>query len=117
MASQLLVDLYECDADIIDDIEKIQEVARKAIHAIGAEIVEECMHKFEPIGVTYIAVITTSHFSIHTWPENRYAAVDIFSCKEEVPEVLAEQLKLEFGSGNVKIRKIVRNIASTTNIK
>lgn len=110
MASQLFVDLYECNADIIDDIEKIRRIAQDAIHAIGAEVVEECMHKFEPIGVTYIAVITTSHFSIHTWPENRYAAVDIFSCKEEVPERLAEQLKLAFGAGRAMIKRMDRYI-------
>lgn len=110
MASQLFVDLYDCDEKIIDDLESIRKIARDAIQSIGAEIVEECSHKFQPIGVTYIAVISTSHFSIHTWPENRYVAVDIFSCKEELPELLAEQLKLAFHAGYVKIRHIERKI-------
>lgn len=108
MACQLLVDLYECDVKIIDDMELIQKISREAVRAIGAEIVEECFHKFQPIGVTYIAVISTSHFSVHTWPEHGYAAVDIFSCKEEVPEALAEQLKLAFHAGYVKMKKIER---------
>lgn len=45
---------------------------------IGAGIVEECYHKFSPMGISAVAVITTSHISIHTWPEYGYAAVDIF---------------------------------------
>ena len=39
-----------------------------------------CTHKFDPIGVTAIVMIAESHLSIHTWPEHRYAAIDIFTC-------------------------------------
>ena len=80
MAIQLIADLYDC-AEIIDDTEAIKKAAHKAIEFVGAEIVEECIHKFEPVGVTYFAIISTSHFSIHTWPEYRYAAIDIFPAK------------------------------------
>lgn len=48
---------------------------------IGAGIVEECYHKFSPMGISAVAVITTSHISIHTWPEYGYAAVDIFPAR------------------------------------
>jgi len=83
MASQLMVDLYGCDGETLNSLERLREIARQAIQDIHSEIVEECVHEFEPYGITYIAVITTSHFSIHTWPENDYAAVDIFSCDED----------------------------------
>ena len=53
---------------LIDDTKAVTEAAHKAIEYVGAKIVEECIHKFEPIGITYFAVISTSHFSIHTWP-------------------------------------------------
>ena len=98
MASQLLVDLYECDGNIIDDMEKIKEISRRMIREIHSEIVEECSHKFEPIGITYIAVITTSHFSIHTWPEYHYAAVDILPDPEK-EEILFRLLKKMIQSG------------------
>ena len=67
MAVQLIADLYGC-GQILDDLEAIKESAHLAIEYVGANIVEECVHKFEPIGITYFAVISTSHFSIHTWP-------------------------------------------------
>lgn len=110
MACQLMVDLYGCSASLLDDVELIRKIAGEAIDTIGAEIVEECVHKFEPIGVTYIAVITTSHFSIHTWPENGYAAVDIFSCSEAVPEMLAERLKEAFDAKRMKTSQFERDI-------
>ncbi len=111
MAIQLIADLYDC-AEIIDDTEAIKKAAHKAIEFVGAEIVEECIHKFEPVGVTYFAIISTSHFSIHTWPEYRYAAIDIFSCKDEVVDGIAQVLKELFGAKQIVFRSVERNIGS-----
>ena len=110
MASQLFADLYGCDEKILNSEEKIRDIARNVVSEIGAEIVEDCVHKFEPIGITYFAVITTSHFSVHTWPEFGYAAVDVFSCGEEVTEKISELLKEAFGAEEVKVGKCERVI-------
>lgn len=111
MAIQLIADLYDC-TEIIDDTKAIKEAAHKAIEFVGAEIVEECIHKFEPVGVTYFAIISTSHFSIHTWTEYRYAAIDIFSCKDEVVDGIAQVLKELFGAKQIVFRSVERNIGS-----
>lgn len=107
---QLIADLYGCDPSVLDDPERIRTIAHRAVAALGAQIVEECMHRFEPIGVSYIAVITTSHFSIHTWPENGYAAVDVFSCAQGVPAKLSDGLAAAFGAGDCKTRTITRDL-------
>lgn len=109
-AKQLIVDLYGCQAACIDDVDHIKDVIHRVCEQIGAGIVEECYHRFMPIGISAVAVITTSHISIHTWPEYGYAAVDIFSCQEEIPgeicRLLAELLK----AGQVKTRMIKREL-------
>lgn len=110
MAVQLIADLYDC-SEMIDDMEAVREAAHKAIGYVGAQIVEECIHKFEPIGITYFAIISTSHFSIHTWPEYQYAAIDIFSCRDEVADGIAQVLKDLFGSGNIRVQTIQRDIS------
>lgn len=110
MASQLMVDLYECDDRIIDNMEKIKEISHLMIKEINSEIVEECFHKFQPIGITYIAVITTSHFSIHTWPEYGYVAVDIFSCDDELPQTIVEKLKMAFGARKIITKHFERDV-------
>ena len=109
MAVQLIADLYGC-GQILDDIEAIKESAHLAIEYVGADIVEECLHKFEPIGITYFAVISTSHFSIHTWPEYGYAAIDIFSCSDYVVEGISHKLKELFCADKIKIRKVQRDV-------
>ncbi len=110
MASQLLVDLYACDKELLNDLDRLKEIAHRVISEIHSEIVEECVHQFEPIGITYIAVITTSHFSIHTWPEHGYAAVDIFSCDEKLPDIIAERLTTLFGAKRHIVKSFERNI-------
>lgn len=110
MALQLMADLYGCDRALLNDEERIRSIAKKAVAAIGAEIAEECVRKFHPIGITYFAIISTSHFSVHTWPEYGYAAVDVFSCSEVVTEELTEILKVEFAALEVKTTKIVREV-------
>lgn len=109
MAKQLIADLYDC-SEVLDDIDAIKEAAHIAIDYVGANVVEECIHKFEPVGVTYFAIISTSHFSIHTWPEYGYAAIDIFSCKDNVVDGIAQKLQELFGAGRIVFRVVERDI-------
>jgi S-adenosylmethionine/arginine decarboxylase-like enzyme len=39
-----------------------------------ATVLALTVHRFEPQGVTAIALLAESHLSIHTWPEHGYAA-------------------------------------------
>ena len=109
MAVQLIADLYGC-SQMIDDVEAVKKAAHMAIEFVAAQIVEECVHEFEPIGVTYFAVISTSHFSIHTWPEYGYAAIDIFSCKDEVVDGISEKLKELFEAERIELHLVERKI-------
>lgn len=115
MAVQIIADLYGCK-DILDDQVAITDAAHKAIDYVGAKIVEECVHKFEPIGITYFSVISTSHFSIHTWPEYGYAAVDIFSCNDMVATGISQILEELFGAERIVLRQIERNIENFDNV-
>lgn len=110
MAKHLVADLYGC-GKMIDDVEAVKEASHKAIEYVGANIVEECIHEFEPIGITYFAVITTSHFSVHTWPEYGYAAIDVFSCTDTVVEGITDKLKELFEAKEIKTQIIERDIS------
>ena len=60
--------------------------------------------KFNPIGVSGVVVIAESHFSIHTWPEFGYCAVDIFTCGDKIEMNKAlESIKMGFKSDNVSV--------------
>lgn len=56
----------------------------KAAKLANAKVLNLISNKFEPQGVTAIALLAESHLSIHTWPEARYSAVDIFTCGQNM---------------------------------
>ena len=84
LGSQVVLDLYECDTRHLDDIEWVKKTLVNAARVAGATIVETVFHKFAPWGISGVVVIAESHLAIHIWPENRYAAIDLFTCGENV---------------------------------
>ncbi len=80
LGTQLLLELNGCDSDLLDDLSYVRSTLIKAAEIIGATIVGESFHKFNPRGVTGVLAIAESHICIHTWPEYNYAAVDVFTC-------------------------------------
>jgi S-adenosylmethionine decarboxylase proenzyme len=80
IGTQVVLDLYECRTDRLDDIAWVETTMTGAARAAGATIVEAIFHQFAPWGISGVVVISESHLAIHIWPENRYAAVDVFTC-------------------------------------
>lgn len=85
-----------CTYEKLDDIEFLENCMKKAAEAGNLNILDSKSHRFEPHGVSTILILQESHFSIHTWPEFGYIAIDIFTCgKEGDPEkAMNEFLKL-----------------------
>ncbi|MDI2588955.1 adenosylmethionine decarboxylase [Psychrobacillus sp. NEAU-3TGS] len=79
----LIIDAFECQNDILNDAVELEQLLTGAINKLGMEILSSHFHSFIPEGVTGIIGISTSHFSIHTWPEHRYAALDLYTCGDQ----------------------------------
>jgi S-adenosylmethionine decarboxylase len=82
LAKHILIDLHDCDSNLINSVEFVESVLTKAVEISGCKILNKYFHKFSPQGVTGVICVCESHFSIHTWPEHKYCAIDIFCCKE-----------------------------------
>lgn len=111
LGRHLLVELYDCDREAINDLDLIRDAMLKAAIDCGAVILGNSFHRFSPQGVSGVVVIAESHISIHTWPEYGYAAVDVFTCGTAVnPEIAAEVLVERLGSKNHAITEIQRGV-------
>lgn len=80
----IILDCYECDNQLLNDKKALKQILMDAAIKSGAHIVETSFHQFYPQGISGVIVISESHFSIHTWPEYKYAAIDIFTCSKEM---------------------------------
>lgn len=68
-------------ASHLGDAAAIEAVLRAAAAAARVRVLGINLHHFGPEqGVTGVALLAESHISIHTWPEEGWAAVDIFVC-------------------------------------
>ncbi len=96
---------------MIDSLESVKEALIEAAKRAQATIVDVVFHEFNPFGISGVVVIAESHLSIHTWPEYRYAAVDIFSCGDALqPEVAASYLVEQFAAERTSIVEMQRGM-------
>ncbi len=109
LGRHLLVELFSCAEDVLDDLEKIEALMKEAARLSGATIVESVFHRFQPHGISGVVVIAESHLAIHTWPEHGYAAVDFFTCGANVDYWVAHDfLKKNFQAGDSEVKELLR---------
>ena len=111
LGRHLLLELFDCDSDAINNVEAVKNALVEAAKRAHATIVDVVFHEFNPFGVSGVVVIAESHLSIHTWPEYRYAAVDIFSCGDVLqPDVAAHYLVEQFGAERTSVVEMQRGL-------
>jgi S-adenosylmethionine decarboxylase len=118
LGRHVLAEICGCDFDILNDINKVEEIMVNAALEAGAEVRECVFHKFSPQGVSGVVVISESHLAIHTWPELGYAAVDVFTCGEKVnPWDACNYLTDQFSAKEMTAKEMKRGIMTQTYLK
>src|SRR6184192_71432 len=111
LGRHLLLELFDCDLYAINNVETVKGALIEAAKRAQATIVDVVFHEFNPFGVSGVVVIAESHLSIHTWPEYKYAAVDIFSCGEVLqPEIAVNYLVEQFASERTSVVDVQRGM-------
>ena len=102
----LIIDLYE--AERLDDRDHVEQAICRAVDASGATLLHIHLHRFEPNGVSGVAVLAESHISIHTWPEIGYAALDVFMCGKANPDACVPVLREAFRPKTIAVSELLR---------
>jgi S-adenosylmethionine decarboxylase proenzyme len=111
LGRHFLLELKDCDRDLLNDLDSLKELLKEAAEECGAEVLGDSFHHFSPQGISGVVVIAESHLFIHTWPEYGYAAVDIFTCGNRVkPEIAVEYIVKKLNSKNRTIIEMQRGI-------
>ncbi|MFI2767190.1 adenosylmethionine decarboxylase [Ruegeria faecimaris] len=105
----ILVDHY--GSLYLTDVMHIEEALTRAAREAGATILSGKFHKFGGHGgVTGVLLLAESHISIHTWPENDYAAIDIFMCGTTQPDKAVAYLEKHLRPARVEITRVNRGL-------
>ena len=112
-SKHLLLELYGCDCEKLNDESFLRCILNRAAKLANATVLNLISNKFEPQGVTAIALLAESHISVHTWPESSYSAVDIFTCGQNMmPELASQYLIKSLIAKEHFLRVIERNLPS-----
>ena len=108
----LILDLYDCDPEILDDYGELQRLLEASLVIAKANILRIIGEKFEPQGVTLLALLAESHASIHTWPQLGYAAIDLYTCGDTTQtHKAAEFLKTKLRAKECEQKEIQRKVS------
>lgn len=111
LGRHVLAEIYGCEYQMLDDVNKVEQIMVEAAKAAGAEVREFVFHKFSPQGVSGVVVISESHLAVHTWPEYGYAAVDVFTCGEKVdPWEACRIVASELGAAHLNATEVHRGL-------
>ncbi len=96
LATHVHLELWGVEGAILDDPSRLERVLLNAAAAAKCTVIGSVKHHFTPHGASVVVLVAESHLSIHTWPEHGYAAADILTCGQTLPEAgvksLIEQL-------------------------
>ncbi len=104
LGRQLTIEYYQCSETALLNRDTVEKAMLKAAGDSGANIISSSFHKFQPQGISGVIIIAESHFTVHAWPEYNYAAVDIFTCGNNIDlDTAINSMKNSFQSDNIVI--------------
>jgi S-adenosylmethionine decarboxylase len=108
MGTHLLLEVYDVDFKLLNDVISLQESMERGINRAKMTILNIFSHCFLPQGCTIVIALSESHVSCHTWPENGCIAIDVYTCGEGNPKLVAIELLKYLNSDNYSIREVNR---------
>ena len=117
LGRHLLLELKNCNAEVLNDITIIRNCLTETAEQIGATVVNQSFHQFSPFGISGVVIVAESHLCIHTWPEYGYASVDVFTCGESIdPKRAISLLTEKFGSKESSYLELKRGVIQGDNV-
>ncbi|MSR87757.1 MAG: adenosylmethionine decarboxylase [Candidatus Zambryskibacteria bacterium] len=105
----ILIDLFGCDPHQINSRKFWDDTLKGAAEVAHMKVLHVHFHKFRTQGITGFILLSTSHISIHSWPEYNYVACDVFSCSDNANTLKAAKFLIKaVESTGRKIEKVKR---------
>lgn len=112
-STHIIAEYWGCPSHLLDDVEELRNALIVAASVAQATLVDAVFHKLSSRGIAGVIVVEESHFSIHTWPEQGYAACDFFTCGECDPMAAHNALIQVLGVEKWHLLEINRGISDS----
>jgi S-adenosylmethionine decarboxylase len=107
--------LYAIDAvctpgSPVTDVAALADLAGEAVRAGGGHVLANSHVVFPNGAITLVLILAESHLSIHTWPEERLIAIDLFSCGAIDGQRVVDELTAALQLSAVRIAEVGRGV-------
>jgi S-adenosylmethionine decarboxylase len=110
----VIAEIEGCEPLLLSDPAGLQRILEEAAWMAGATVLGGRFHRFDPVGASGVVLLAESHVSIHTWPEWRYAAVDVFGCGRRMdPLAAVRRIAASLRASDLRWLEVVRGTNTT----
>jgi S-adenosylmethionine/arginine decarboxylase-like enzyme len=90
----------------LNSLEWLMNKTEELLSKLDIVVIKNIHHKFKPMGISLVYILSSSHIAIHTWPENEYLHMDLVTCtKNSLIDIIEKVSKPIFGE-NTKINEL-----------
>ncbi|BDG35791.1 S-adenosylmethionine decarboxylase proenzyme, prokaryotic class 1B [Parageobacillus caldoxylosilyticus] len=106
----IIIDAFDCDSSLLNNMTHLEQLLTKTAQDAGMEVLYSYFYQFNPQGITGMLILSTSHISIHTWPEEGYASLDFYTCGKQDPMDQVESLLKGLSSKRAMVYSLFRGV-------
>lgn len=104
--THLLLDIIDIqDITAIHSVANLTQKMDDICSIFRYEVLNRYVHNFQPHGTSIVYTLCESHFTIHTYPENNYVAIDLYTCRENQDSIYEEIALIMKGYFNGEIKQ------------
>ena len=77
-----VIEILDLEKSAVKNATALRSLAKEFIKKAQLSVCDEINYKFYPRGTTIVFIMSSSHMSLHSWPENNYVHIDLLVCKK-----------------------------------
>ena len=116
LGNHIVVDMFDINIDILtkinsnqDNINEWNDCVKKWLIEANMTLLNTSWHSFNDKGAfTVLYLLSESHLSIHTWPEHKYIALDVFTCGNANTQLLVNNIREYFEPKKITVHQLNR---------
>lgn len=111
--TEWVVDAHGCDPDALRSREVLDALFRRVVEDLGLRPAGEALWREFPGegGITGLLLLTESHLACHTFPEQGFAAFNLYCCRPREEWPWPERLHAALRARHVSVRRLARGEA------
>jgi len=116
LGNHIVVDMFDINMDNLTkinsssaNINEWNDCVKKWLGDANMTLLNTSWHNFNDKGAfTVLYLLSESHLSIHTWPEHKYIALDVFTCGNSNTQLLVNNIRDYFEPKKITIHQLNR---------